>query len=134
MTNLTVWVLLLPLLGFILLGLFGKALPRPAILTIAWGASGLAFFFALIGFLSMLQTTPDAARFSDAVLYSWVNSGGVASGILTSNITLNVSLGLLLDPLSATMLLVITGVGFLIHIYSAGYMAEDSGFWRFSPT
>src|SRR6266851_119839 len=131
MTNLTVWVLLLPLLGFILLGLFGKALPRPAILTIAWGASGLAFFFALIGFLSMLQTTPDAARFSDAVIYSWMNSGGVASGILTNNITLNVSLGLLLDPLSATMLLVITGVGFLIHIYSAGYMAEDSGFWRF---
>lgn len=131
MTNLTVWVLVLPLLGFVLLGLFGKALPRPAILSIAWGASGLAFLFALIGFLSMLQTTPDAARLSDQVSFTWVNSGTVATGLLSNNIPLNISFGLLLDPLSATMLLVITGVGLLIHIYSAGYMAEDSGFWRF---
>ncbi len=131
MTNLTIWVLLLPLLGFILLGLFGKALPRPAILSIAWGASGLAFLFALIGFLSMLQTTPDAARMSDQVIYTWVNSGTVATGIISNNLPLNISFGLLLDPLSATMLLVITGVGFLIHIYSAGYMEGDSGFWRF---
>ena len=131
MTNLTLWVLLLPLLGFILLGLFGKALPRPAILSIAWGASGLAFLFALVGFLSMLQTTPDAARMSDQIIYTWVNSGTVATGVLSNNIPLNISFGLLLDPLSATMLMVITGVGFLIHIYSAGYMQEDSGFGRF---
>src|SRR5215469_13949574 len=113
MTNLTVWVLLLPLLGFILLGLFGKLMARPAILTIAWGASGLAFLFALIGFLSMLQTTPDAARMSDQVLYTWANSGAVATGLLSNNIPLSISFGLLLDPLSATMLMVITGVGFL---------------------
>lgn len=131
MTNLTIWVLLLPLLGFILLGLSGKALPRPAVLSIAWGASGLAFLFALIGFLSMLKTTPDAARMSDQVIYTWVNSGTVATGLLSNNIPLNISFGLLLDPLSATMLMVITGVGFLIHIYSAGYMEDDPGFWRF---
>jgi NADH-quinone oxidoreductase subunit L len=131
MTNLTIWVLLLPLLGFIILGLSGKALPRPAVLSIAWGASGLAFLFALVGFLSMLQTTPDAARLSDQIIFTWVNSGTAATGVLSNNLPLNINLGLLLDPLSATMLMVITGVGFLIHIYSAGYMKEDSGFWRF---
>ncbi len=71
MINLTLWVLLLPLLGFILLGLFGKTMSRPVILTIAWGASGLAFLFAAISFLSMTHTTPDAARISDQVLYTW---------------------------------------------------------------
>jgi NADH-quinone oxidoreductase subunit L len=131
MTNLTLWVLVFPLLGFILLGLFGKAMPRPAILTIAWGASGLALFFATIGFLSMMKTTPDAARMSDQVIYTWVNSGTVATGVLSNNVPLNISFGLLLDPLSATMLMVVTGVGFLIHIYSAGYMEDDPGFWRF---
>jgi NADH-quinone oxidoreductase subunit L len=131
MTNLTIWVLLLPLLGFILLGFFGKALPRPAVLSIAWGASGLAFLFALVGFLSMLQTTPDASRLSDQIIFTWVNSGTAATGVLSNNLPLNINLGLLLDPLSATMLMVITGVGFLIHIYSAGYMKEDEGFWRF---
>lgn len=131
MTNLTLWVLILPLLGFILLGLFGKAMPRPVILTIAWGASGLAFFFATISFLSMLHTTPDAARMNDQIIYTWVNSGTVATGVLTNNVPLDISFGLLFDPLSATMLMVITGVGFLIHLYSAGYMEDDPGLWRF---
>jgi NADH-quinone oxidoreductase subunit L len=131
MTNLTVWVLVFPLLGFLLLGLFGKAMPRPAVLTIAWGASGLALFFAAIDFLSMLGTRPDAARISDQVIYTWVNSGAVATGVLSNNVPLNINLGLLLDPLSATLLMVVTGVGFLIHIYSAGYMEGDPGFGRF---
>ncbi|HEY1354033.1 MAG TPA: NADH-quinone oxidoreductase subunit L [Ktedonobacteraceae bacterium] len=131
MTNLTVWVLVFPLLGFVLLSLFGRALPRPAVLTIAWGASGLALFFATIGFLSILQTRPDAARLSDQVVYTWVNAGAVATGVLSNNIPLNINLGLLLDPLSATMLMIVTGVGFLIHLYSAGYMEGDPGFGRF---
>jgi NADH-quinone oxidoreductase subunit L len=131
MTNLTVWVLVFPLLGFLLLGLFGKAMPRPAILTIAWGASGLALFFAALGFLSLLVTRPDAARISDQVIYTWVNSGAVATGVLSNNTPLTINLGLLLDPLSATLLMVVTGVGFLIHIYSAGYMEGDANFGRF---
>ena len=119
MTNLTLWVLLLPLLGFITLGLFGRLMPRSGVLTIAWGAVGLAFLCALFSFLSMLGT-PAAQRVSDPTVYTWVVSGDF-----------QVSFGLLFDPLSATMLMVITGVGFLIHIYSAGYMEDDPGFWRF---
>lgn len=119
MTNLSLWVLLLPLLGFLLLGLLGKAMSRAAILTVGWGACGLAFVLALFNFLSML-TTPANARVSDVTVYNWVVSG-----------SLHVDFGLYLDPLSMTMLLVVTGVGLLIHIYSAGYMEEDAGFWRF---
>src|SRR5579885_1221975 len=130
MINLTVWVLVLPLLGFILLGLFGKAMPRPAVLTIAWGASFLAFLFAAIGFLSMLHT-PAASRVNAAVPYTWINSGAVGTGVLSNNAVLTLNFGLLLDPLSATMLMVVTGVGFLIHVYSAGYMEDDPGFGRF---
>ncbi|MBV9713645.1 MAG: NADH-quinone oxidoreductase subunit L, partial [Ktedonobacteraceae bacterium] len=119
MINLSLLVLLLPLLGFLTLGVLGRLLPRGTILAIAWGACGLAFLFALFNFLNMLGT-PASARINDAVFYNWVTSG-----------TFSLNFGLLLDPLTATMLLVVTGVGLLIHIYSAGYMEDDPGFWRF---
>jgi NADH-quinone oxidoreductase subunit L len=119
MTNLSLWVLLFPLLGFVILGLLGRFMPRVAVLVIAWGACGLAFLFALIDFIIMLRT-PVAARVTDTILFPWVTAG-----------SFSLSFGQLLDPLTMTMLLVITGVGLLIHIYSAGYMADDPGFWRF---
>jgi NADH-quinone oxidoreductase subunit L len=93
---------------------------RAVILSVAWGACGLAFLFATISFFSMLGTTLASVRTVDQVVYTWVNSG-----------TLQISFGQLYDPLSATMLMVVTGVGLLIHIYSAGYMEHDPGFWRF---
>ncbi len=126
MTNLTLWVLLMPLFGFIILGLVGRVMSRTAILTVALGATGLAFLLAAISFFSMLGTTPASARFSDQVFYTWISSG-VTIGIAP----LTISFGLLFDPLSATMLMVVTGVGFIIHVYSAGYMEDDPGFWRF---
>src|SRR6266851_4072159 len=125
MTNLTLWVLLFPLLGFFILGLTGRILPRRGILVVALGATGLAFLFAAFSFFSMLGTAP-ASRFSDQVLYTWMNSG-VTTGITP----LTISFGLLFDPLSAIMLMIVTGVGFLIHVYSAGYMEDDPGFWRY---
>jgi NADH-quinone oxidoreductase subunit L len=120
MTNLSIWILLFPLLGFIVLGIAGRIMSRTGILTVAWGACGLAFLFAVTNFFAMLGTTPASARVADQIIYTWVVSGG-----------LTINFGLLMDPLSATMLLVITGVGLLIHIYSAGYMEDDPGFWRF---
>ncbi|HLI05814.1 MAG TPA: NADH-quinone oxidoreductase subunit L [Ktedonobacteraceae bacterium] len=119
MVNWSIWVLLLPLLGFVILGLLGRTLSRGGILTIAWAAVGGAFLFALLNFFSVLGT-PAAARVNDTIYYTWVGSGN-----------LQIPFGQLLDPLSATMLLIITGVGLLIHIYSAGYMEDDPGFWRF---
>ncbi len=126
MTNLTLWVLLMPLLGFIILGLIGRVLPHRGVLAVALGASGLAFVFTFISFFSMLGTTPESARLSDQVFYTWISSGTTIG-----TAPLSISFGLLFDPLSAIMLMVVTGVGFLIHIYSAGYMEEDEGFWRF---
>src|SRR5438105_13626102 len=107
MTNLTLGVLVLPLLGFIILGLAGRILSRTAILTVAWGACGFAFLLATITFFSVLGT-PGASARADQIVYTWVTSGDF-----------QVSFGLLLDPLSATMMMVVTGVGFLIHLYSA---------------
>ena len=124
MANLSLWVLLFPLLGFIVLGLAGRFLQRSAVLAVAWGACGLAFLCALINFLSMLGT-PVSGRVSDQVVFNWLASGTGDAPLLTINF------GQYLDPLSMTMLLVVTGVGLLIHIYSAGYMEEDPGFWRF---
>src|SRR5258708_13573278 len=121
MTNLTPWVLLSPLLGFIILGIIGRALTRQAVIAIAWTACGLAFLFAAFSFFSMLGTL-ESGRASDQVLYTWVVSGDF-----------QLSFGLYFDPLAATMLMIITGVGFLIHIYSAGYMEDDPGSWRFFP-
>ncbi|GCF06737.1 NADH-quinone oxidoreductase subunit L [Dictyobacter arantiisoli] len=119
MTNLSLWVLVLPLLGFIILGLMGRFMPRTAILTIGWGACGLAFLLAAVNFINMLSTSA-AQRSNDSVIYHWISAG-----------TFSLDFGALLDPLSMTMLLVVTGVGLLIHIYSAGYMADDPGLWRF---
>jgi NADH-quinone oxidoreductase subunit L len=124
MTNLTVWILALPLFGFVILSLAGRAMARPGVLTVALGTTGLAFLFALSSFLSIHGAPPSSPVSGDQVIYTWVNSGVVGAGPGASPFTLN--FGLLYDPLSAVMLMVITGVGFLIHIYSAGYMQEES--------
>src|SRR6266849_3818449 len=124
MTNLTLEVLLFPLLGFIILGLAGRFMSRTAILTVACGACGLAFLFAAISFFSVLGTPASTfisnPAVGDQLFYTWVVSGDF-----------QVNFGLLLDPLSAVMLMVVTGVGFIIHVYSGGYMEDDPGFWRF---
>lgn len=127
MANLSLWILLFPLLGFIILGLSGRFIQRSAVLAVAWGACGLAFLCAVINFFSMLGT-PVSGRVSDQVVFNWLTSGTGNGPSLT------ISFGQYLDPLSMTMLLVVTGVGLLIHIYSAGYMEEDPGFGAFSLT
>src|SRR5258708_39689036 len=108
MTNLTFWVLLLPLLGFIILGLAGRLMSRTAILTVALGACGLAFLCAALGFISMLGT-PASARTSDQVIYTWITSGDF-----------QVSFGLLFDPLSAVVRICFLSVWLLLHLSSPG--------------
>jgi NADH-quinone oxidoreductase subunit L len=119
MLNLTPYILLLPLVGFVALGLFGRALPRRVISLVGCGVVLVAFVLAVIDFVSMLGVAPDA-RFSTVQPWTWVISGN-----------LTIPFGLLSDPLSAVMLLIVTGVGFLIHVYSIGYMEDDPGYWRF---
>jgi len=112
---------LFPLLGFLVNGLAGHRLPARAAGAIGVGAA-LAAFAAAIGAVRSLLLLPlgDEARVLEAFLGDWIVAGDFTS-----------SLGFRLDPLSAVMVLVVTGVGFLIHVYSLGYMRGDGGEWRF---
>jgi NADH-quinone oxidoreductase subunit L len=114
------WLIpLLPLGGAALNGLFGKRLPRSIVSWIACGSAGAAFILALWAFSDLLQL-PAAERHVIQTFFTWIASGDFIA-----------KAEFLLDPLSAVMLLVVTGVGFLIHIYSIGYMHDDRGYYRF---
>jgi NADH-quinone oxidoreductase subunit L len=115
--NLYLWLIpVLPLVGAAVNGLFGKRFSRQTVSAIALGFCGAAFVMALW----------IAARFSSLTLphvervESWIRAGDFQADF-----------GFYLDQLSLVMLLVVTGVGFLIHIYSVGYMWEEGGFYRF---
>jgi NADH-quinone oxidoreductase subunit L len=106
----------LPLAGAAINGFLGRRSSKTAVTTIALAFSGLAFALALwiaLGFSS-------AAAPYTFQLAHWIRSGSFSADF-----------GFYLDQLSLVMLLVVTGVGFLIHIYSVGYMAEDPSFYRF---
>ncbi len=118
--DLTPLVLLLPLLGFLIIGslrLFNAHEHTEAISWIGCGSIALAFICAAISFGTLINSLTQA---HDTTLWNWVVSGH-----------LSINFGLRLDALSSIMLLVITGVGFLIHVYSVGYMHDDPGYWRF---
>jgi NADH-quinone oxidoreductase subunit L len=108
-------VLLVPLAGFLVNALFGRLLPRRVVGWVGAGSIGLAFLFALLTLSQVL-----GGRKLDQTYFTWWQSGDF-----------NVPFNLYVDALSTLMILVITGVGFLIHVYSIGYMREDSGFSRF---
>jgi NADH-quinone oxidoreductase subunit L len=115
--NLHLWLIpVLPLIGAAINGLFGKRFSRQTVVTIALLFSGAAFAMALwiASRFSSLQTP------HIETLAAWLRAGNFQADF-----------AFYLDQLSLIMLLVVTGVGFLIHIYSAGYMWEEGGFYRF---
>jgi NADH-quinone oxidoreductase subunit L len=122
------WLIpLLPFAGFLINGILGKRLPKWLVTTVALLAPlGSLTVVLLAGlFVRSGPTDPDLAGAIQLMPYSenfghWINIG-----------TLHIDFRLVLDQLSLLMLLIITGVGFLIHIYSVGYMAHDKGYWRF---
>jgi NADH-quinone oxidoreductase subunit L len=117
MIELLGWVPLLPFLGFLILVLAGERLSKPLIPWVGVGSVGLsALLVSLIGF----EFLNGAIQPYRLVLGAWMAIDD-----------LSVPFGLYLDALSMTMLFVVTGVGFLIHVYSAGFMESDSGFARF---
>lgn len=109
----------LPFAGFLINGLLGKRLSRKTIGFVACSAMGLAFAVAAMLFVKILWEPPHA-RFFDVTYYTWIRAGDF-----------HVSASLLVDPLSLVMALVVTGVGFLIHVYSVGYMHDDPGYARY---
>jgi NADH-quinone oxidoreductase subunit L len=114
------WIIpLLPLLGAAANGLFGRAWPRRAINAVALGTTGLAA-------LATAELAREFARL-DAAQVPWTRS--YFTWILAGNFRADYSLQV--DSLTLVMLGVVTGVGWLIHLYSTGYMADDAGYRRF---
>ncbi|MEE8409803.1 MAG: NADH-quinone oxidoreductase subunit L [Myxococcota bacterium] len=109
---------LLPLAGAMLNGLVGHRLPRPVVSTLACGTVFVSFVIACYAAVLMWQAE-GAIRFS-STLYTWIQSGN-----------LNIDVTFTIDRLSGVMILVITGVGFLIHVYSIGYMAHEPALARY---
>ncbi len=111
---------LLPLAGFLILGLTGRWW-RSEKLVGAFGSGTVgAAFLMSVAVLGWLIQRPEAERFHVTTLYRWIAAG-----------TFQVEVAFQVDPLSLVFALVVTGVGFLIHVYSIGYMHGDRGFWRF---
>jgi NADH-quinone oxidoreductase subunit L len=125
-----IWLIpLFPAAGFAINGLFGKRMPKAAVGTIAAGAVLISFIFA-VGAVYQLSQLPEHERSHEVKVYEWINAGpAVTTGGQETRFV--VDWGFLLDPLSSVMVLVVTGIGFLIHVYSNGYMWEEDGFYRF---
>ena len=117
------WIILAPLIGAAINGLLGtriqKAAGKNAIAAIAIVPVLISFLLALNAFRQLLSLEPNQRVLLDSVS-RWIHIG-----------SLNVDMAFLADPLSAVMLLVVTGIGGLIHVYSVGYMHEEPSFWRF---
>ncbi|HEX6849783.1 MAG TPA: NADH-quinone oxidoreductase subunit L [Candidatus Polarisedimenticolaceae bacterium] len=123
-----IWLIpLLPIVGVAINGLFGNRMSRRAVGLVACGVVAASFLVSL-GAVLELAELPEHARFSETeVLGTWLPMGPLADG----GEALRVSWGFALDALSAVMVLVVTGVGFLIHVYATGYMEHEDGFARF---
>ncbi len=120
MINLIYLTVLLPLLGFLINGLLGRKIKSERLIgSIGSGVIGVSFIITL-GALFETIALPEDNRRTIVQLFSWLKTGG-----------LNIAIGYQVDQLSLVMASIVTGVGFIIHIYSIGYMHGDKGFWRF---
>ena len=117
------WIVLFPLLGAALNGLLGAKLQKQfgkgIIGVIACTPVCLSFLLSLWVFVTLLMSAPEE-RFLINHIYNWISLG-----------SLNVDVAFWLDPLSSVMILVVTGIGGLIHFYSMGYMHDDESYWRY---
>ena len=117
------WIPLLPLAGAVVNGLFGKAIQRRAgkgaVAAIAVAPVVAAFAVSVAVFLRLLGLDPERRLLLD-VVWRWLAVG-----------SLRVDVAFLADPLATTLLLVVTGIGGLIHLYSTAYMRDDDAYWRY---
>ena len=120
MRELIYLTVILPLAGFLINGIFGTKIKNEKLIgAIGSGAIGISFLIVLGAFFETLGLPVDQ-RQKIVSLFTWLSVG-----------KLNVSIAYQVDQLSLVMALVVTGVGFLIHVYSIGYMHGDKSFWRF---
>jgi len=119
MTDIFWLIPFVPALSTFILAVFGQKLPKKYVSFQACFAVFGSFVIAAISFMGLLQTSHESYPLVKN-LFSWINAG-----------SFNVNLSLQFDPLSAVMALVVSGVGFIIHVYSVGYMADDEGYTRY---
>ncbi len=117
MAPLATLLLLMPLVGFLFVLVMGPALKEKAIGAIATGVVALSFVFAVVAFVLLLHRSN---REVTVHLFNWINVG-----------SLHVPAALLVDPLSITMCLFVTGISALIHLYSIGYMHGEKDYRKF---
>jgi NADH-quinone oxidoreductase subunit L len=115
MPQISLWIVLLPLIAAIVVGLFGKQLPRAAAHMITIFAVGAAFILSAL----VLNATLDGYH-ANYNLYTWLQSGDIQFNV-----------GFLIDNLTAMMMVVVTFVSLMVHIYTIGYMHDDAGYARF---
>jgi NADH-quinone oxidoreductase subunit L len=123
------WLIpLFPLITAALMLFIGWLLPKGAVSFLCVGSVFLSFVHAAGAVLAILAFDPEHRVFQQ-ILFEWITPGPIpAGGALVPFVA---DWGYLLDPLSCVMVLVVTGVGFLIHVYSIGYMAHEGGYYRF---
>ena len=115
-----VWLIpLFPLLGVAINGLVGIRFPKSLVGFIGSTAIFLSFLVACAIFWELLQLPADA-RSVQVIAFKWIPCGD-----------LQVNIGFLVDALSLVMMLTVSGVSFIIHVYSIGYMHDDPGFRRY---
>ena len=124
------WLIpLFPLATAALMFFFGRRLLNAVVSVLCVGSVGLSFLYALGAVFQLLAAQPEHRVFQK-VLFEWLTPGPMQ---MTGGhvIPFVADWGFLLDPLSCVMVLVVTGVGFLIHVYSIGYMGHEGGYYRF---
>ena len=123
------WLIpLFPLVTAALMLLIGRSLPRAAVSFFCVGSVFLSFVHAAGAVYQLLAVAPEN-RVYQQILFEWITPGAMLGpGGLVNFVA---DWGYLLDPLSCVMVLVVTGVGFLIHVYSIGYMGHEGGYYRF---
>jgi NADH-quinone oxidoreductase subunit L len=125
-----IWLIpMFPLITAAAMLFFGRRLKNNIVSALCAGSVFLSFLFAVGAFFQLLGR-PATERFVSNVLFDWIPaipyhtlSGGIGQFVA--------EWGFQLDPLSAVMILIVTGVGFLIHVYATGYMAHEGGYYRF---
>ncbi|MDC0205889.1 NADH-quinone oxidoreductase subunit L [Nitrospinae bacterium] len=117
--KLTCLVPLFPLIGSIINGFFGLRIGKNAVGIIAAGSMALSFLTSILVFIGFLLL-PEGQHIFEQVVWSWFGAGDFS-----------VDFGFQVDPLTLVMMFVVTGVGFIIHVYAIGYMHEEYSFYRF---
>jgi NADH-quinone oxidoreductase subunit L len=115
------WLIpVVPLIGAALNGFFGKRLSKGLIGTVGAGTVLFSFAISVGAFWQMMQISDPHGLPVITNYFTWIQAGSFQANF-----------GFMLDHLSGLMILVVAGVGFLIHVYSIGYMHDDPGFYRF---